>query len=63
MIDASRALAGTHSASLDPFLLQLWREQLIKLSVELRIIRKGFDVTDYLADVQYTYLFLMINYF
>lgn len=51
MIDASRALAGTHSASLDPFLLQQWREQLSKLSIELRIIRKGFDVTDYLTDV------------
>ena len=49
--DASRALAGTHSAVLDPFLWQEWHEQLEELSTELRLIRKGFDVTDYLTDV------------
>lgn len=52
MTDASRALAGTHSAVLDSFLWQQWREQLDQLSTELRLIRKGFDVTDYLTDVR-----------
>ena len=51
MTDKSQSLAGTHSGSLDEFLANHQREQLNRLSTEMRLIRKGFDVTDYINEV------------
>ena len=51
IIDASHSLAGTHSGVLDEFLAINQKEQLNRLSTEIRLIRKGFDVTDYLNEV------------
>ena len=51
IIDASHSLAGTHSGVLDEFLTLNQKEQLNRLSTEIRLIRKGFDVTDYLNEV------------
>ncbi len=51
MTDKSLALAGTHSGVLDEFLGDHQREQLNRLSTEMRLIRKGFDVTDYINEV------------
>jgi hypothetical protein len=50
IIDKSHSLAGTHSGSLDEFLEQNQREQLSRLSTEIRLIRRGFDMTDYLNE-------------
>lgn len=50
IIDKSQSLAGTHSGGLDEFLEQNQREQLNRLSTELRLIRRGFDMTDYLNE-------------
>lgn len=51
MIDKSKSLEDTHSGALDEFLSDHKREQLNRLSTEIRLIRKGFDVTDYLNEV------------
>ena len=51
MIDKSKSLEGTHSGALDGLLSDHKREQLNRLSTEIRLIRKGFDVTDYLNEV------------
>lgn len=60
MMDKSLALAGTHSGALDGFLGHHQREQLNQLSTEMRLIRKGFDVTDYINEVN-IYLHLIVQ--
>lgn len=55
MIDKSKSLAGSYSGALDDFLSERKRDQLNRLSTEMRLIRKGFDVTDYLNEVNTTY--------
>ena len=54
IIDKSQSLAGTHSGALNEFLEQNQREQLNRLSTEIRLIRRGFDMTDFLNEKEVT---------